>query len=80
MMMSGVQFLLVLHAAAPPDVTAMPSNDRPTRLTRLYVRLNSGDWSLLRERAATRCVAPATYASNLIRAHVINTSATPVRS
>jgi Bacterial mobilisation protein (MobC) len=61
---------LMLHTAGPPDLTAVPSNDRPTRLTRLYVRLSLGDWSLLRERAAARCVAPATYASNLIRAHV----------
>jgi Bacterial mobilisation protein (MobC) len=61
---------LMLYAAAQPDVTAVNSNDRPTRLARLYVRLSSGDWSLLRERAAGRCVAPATYVSNLIRAHV----------
>jgi hypothetical protein len=31
--------------------------------------LSLGDWSLLRERAAARCVPPAAYASNLIRAH-----------
>jgi hypothetical protein len=61
---------LMLHATAPPDVSAVPSNDRATRLARLYVRLSSGDRSLLRERASARCVAPATYASNLIRAHV----------
>jgi hypothetical protein len=60
---------LMLYNGAP-DMTAGTSNDRPKRLARLYVRLSSGDWSLLRERAAARCVAPATYASNLIRAHV----------
>lgn len=61
---------LMLYTAAPPAVTAVPSDSQPTRLARLYVRLSSGDWMLLRERAAARCVAPATYASNLIRAHV----------
>jgi Bacterial mobilisation protein (MobC) len=61
---------LMLYTAVPPDVTTSRSSDRPTRLTRLYVRLSSGDWALLRERAAVRCVAPATYASNLIRSHV----------
>jgi hypothetical protein len=61
---------LMLHAAGPADVTSAPSNGQATRLSRLYVRLSSGDWALLRERAAARCVAPATYASNLIRAHV----------
>jgi hypothetical protein len=61
---------LMLYAAVSPDVKVASSKDRPSRLTRLYVRLSSGDWALLRERAAARCVAPATYASNLIRAHV----------
>lgn len=61
---------LMLYTAAPSGVTARSSSERPTRLARLYVRLSSGDWALLRERAAARCVAPATYASNLIRAHV----------
>jgi hypothetical protein len=61
---------LMLHTAAAPDMTAGTSNERPTRLSRLYVRLSSGDRSLLHERATARCVAPATYASNLIRAHV----------
>jgi len=56
---------LMLYTAAPPDATTGTSNDQPTRLARLYVRLSSGDWSLLRERAAARCVAPATYVSNL---------------
>jgi Bacterial mobilisation protein (MobC) len=61
---------LMLSTAAAPDMTAGASNDRPTRPARLYVRLSSGDWSLLRERATARCVPPATYASNLIRANV----------
>jgi hypothetical protein len=45
---------LMLHTAAPPDMTVGTSNDRPKRLARLYVRLSSGDWSLLRERAGAR--------------------------
>jgi hypothetical protein len=43
---------LMLNMAAPPVVTTAPAADRPTRVTRLYVRLSSGDWALLRERAA----------------------------
>ena len=61
---------MILHAAAPPDVTTASSSSRLTRATRLYIRLSSGDWALLRERAAARSVPSATYASNLIRAHV----------
>jgi hypothetical protein len=61
---------LMLYAAAPPDVTTVTLKPSPARLTRLYVRLTSGDWALLRERAAARCVPPATYASTLIGAHV----------
>jgi hypothetical protein len=61
---------MILHAAAPPEVTTVSSISRPTRATRLYVRLSSGDWALLRERAAARSVPSATYASNLIRAQV----------
>ena len=61
---------LMLHTAAPSEVAAATSSERPTRLARLYVRLTSGDWALLRERAAARCVAPATYASTVIGAHL----------
>ena len=61
---------LMLSAAAPADVSTATSNERPTRLTRLSVRLNSRDWALLRERAARRSLAPATYVSTLIGAHV----------
>jgi len=61
---------MILHTAALPEVTNSSSSCRPTRATRLYVRLSSGDSALLRERAAARFVPSATYASNLIRAHV----------
>lgn len=39
---------------------------------RLYVRLRPGDRLLLRERAAARGLAGATYASLLLRAHLRN--------
>ncbi len=40
------------------------------RGTRLYVRLRSDDYVLLRERASGRGMAAATYASFLLRAHL----------
>jgi hypothetical protein len=61
---------IVLHtnaAAAPGDFVVA---DRPSRQARLYVRLTMGDRQLLQARSAVRCMAPATYASNLIRAHL----------
>jgi hypothetical protein len=61
---------LMLSATVPADGTMVTSGERPSRLTRLYVRLTLGDWLLLRERANARCLAPATYASFLIRTHV----------
>jgi hypothetical protein len=61
---------LMLRAADTPDVTTVTPHKRATRPTRLNVRVTAGDWDLLRERAASRCVAPATYASTLIGAHV----------
>lgn len=47
---------------------------RPTRPSardaRLYVRLRADDQRLLKERAAARSMAPATYVSVLVRAHL----------
>ena len=43
-----------------------------TRGARLYVRLRAEDHLLLRERAAGREMAAATYASILLRAHLRN--------
>lgn len=40
------------------------------RDARLYVRLRVDDQRLLKERAATRSMAPATYVSVLVRAHL----------
>lgn len=47
------------------------------RVARLYVRLTSDDWALLRGRAAARTMAPATYASMLLRAHLRSLSPLP---
>ena len=44
--------------------------ERYTRDARLYVRLRLEDRLLLRERATARGMAPATYASVLMRAHL----------
>lgn len=44
--------------------------DRPSRGARLSVRLTPGDHQLLQARSAARCLAPATYTSVLLRAHL----------
>jgi hypothetical protein len=62
---------LVLHTAGAADVgDNVPIVDRPARQARLYVRLTPGDRQLLRARSAARCLALATYASILLRAHL----------
>jgi hypothetical protein len=60
---------LMLQTAPVPETDAV-SPVRRARLARLYVRLTSADWAALRERAAGRNMAPATYASNVLRAHL----------
>lgn len=47
-----------------------PIADRSPRESRLSVRLTPGDHQLLQARSAARCLAPATYASVLLRAHL----------
>ena len=49
------------------------------RRARVYVRLRPGDHALLRERAASRGLASATYVSMLVRAHLRNVSPLPDR-
>ncbi len=61
---------LVLHTAGAADVGEVTAADRPARHARLYVRLTPGDRQLLQARSAARCLAPATYASVLLRAHL----------
>jgi hypothetical protein len=64
---------LVLHiapGAAAIDDAAVAADDRRARQARLYVRLTRGDRQLLEARYAARYLAPATYASVLLRAHL----------
>jgi hypothetical protein len=51
----------------PPKVEV---SNKPNRDARLYVRLRPEDRVLLRDRAAARGMAPATYISVLVRAHL----------
>jgi len=57
-------------ASLPDAIAAQREPDRPSRDARLYVRLRQEDRLLLRERATARGMAPATYASVLVRAHL----------
>jgi hypothetical protein len=61
---------LVLHTAGAAEAGDVIVADRPARQARLYVRLTVGDRQLLQARSAARCLAPATYASTLLRAHL----------
>jgi hypothetical protein len=65
--------VLVLQTAAGTAAVgdaAFAAADRLARQTRLSVRLTRGDRQLLQARSAARCLAPATYASILLRAHL----------
>lgn len=57
---------------ALPDASSATSlqTDNAPRGERLYVRLRHGDRLILRERASARGMAPATYVSVLVRAHL----------
>lgn len=58
--------------------SAVPEPPEPiVRAARLYVRLRPDDQLLLRERAAARGMAAATYASVLLRAHLRNLAPLP---
>jgi len=59
---------LVLQTASAAVAGEVIVADRPSRPARLYVRLTVGDCQLLQARSAARCLAPATYASNSLRA------------
>ncbi|MEO8313362.1 MAG: plasmid mobilization relaxosome protein MobC [Pseudomonadota bacterium] len=62
---------LVLHTAGVADTSdGAVVADRQRGQARLYVRLTPGDRQLLQARSAARCLAPATYASVLLRAHL----------
>ncbi len=62
---------LMLQAASPPDFSAAPQGmESAPRANRLTIRLRPDDQTLLRERAAARGMAPATYVSVMTRAHL----------
>ena len=64
-----VEFVL-LKAGLSPIITERPTGARPLRTARLMIRLGRDDQILLRDRAAARGMAPATYVSVLTRAHL----------
>jgi hypothetical protein len=60
----------MLQTAGAGEAPSVPVSGRPARDSRLTVRLNPADQFLLRERAAARGMATATYVSVLTRAHL----------
>jgi hypothetical protein len=69
---------LMLQTTNPADVPgAREPGVNVVRTTRLMVRLGPDDQGLLRERAAARGMAPATYVSVLTRAHLRSLSPLP---
>ena len=62
--------LVLLKAGLSPILTETPTGAGPLRAARLMIRLRTDDQILLRERAAARGLAPATYVSVLTRAHL----------
>jgi|SRR5450631_432737 len=61
---------LVLQGASAAEVPTLAAADRTSRDSRLTVRIRPDDQLLLRERAAARGMAPATYVSVLTRSHL----------
>jgi len=61
--------VLTLQSINVADLDTRPTRRR-ARDARLCVRLRPEDKRLLRERAAARSMAPATYVSVLVRAHL----------
>ncbi|MGH9356241.1 MAG: plasmid mobilization protein [Terriglobia bacterium] len=68
---------MVLSSAVALGIPKSEPVDRHCRDARLYVRLDPNDRLLLRERAASRGIPTATYASALIRSHLRNLSPLP---
>ncbi len=64
------RMLVLVLQTAGATVVGDATDDRLARQARLYVRLTRGDRQLLQARSAARCLAPATYASILLRAHL----------
>jgi hypothetical protein len=57
-------------ASSGLDVSVPAVAQADTRAVRLTIRLMPGDCLLLRERAAARSIAAATYVSILVRSHL----------
>jgi hypothetical protein len=68
---------MMLHSAVALGIPKPEPVDRAGRDARLYVRLDANDRLLLRERAASRGMPAATYASVLIRSHLRNLAPLP---
>jgi hypothetical protein len=66
-----------VHGVAQSDAEVLGSPHRQLRGSRLCVRLHPNDQLLLRERAAARQMAAATYVSVLVRAHLRTLSPLP---
>ena len=61
---------LMLQSASAAEVSTPGGADRTSRDSRLTVRIRPDDQLLLRERAAARGMAAATYVSVLTRSHL----------
>ena len=61
---------VVLRASTAGEVRLLDEKPRANRDIRLCVRLDPNDRMLLQERAAARCVPPATYVAALVRSHL----------
>lgn len=61
---------VVLRTSAVDGTPRLDEKPRPNREIRLSVRLDPNDRLLLKERAAARCVPPATYVAALVRSHL----------
>lgn len=70
-----IEFMLQMAGSTEPQVGL--EEDPASRHARLYVRLTPEDWALLRSRAEARGMPSATYASNLLRAHLRHLSPLP---
>jgi hypothetical protein len=62
--------LVLLKAGLSPMITETSTGARRLRTARLMIRLSADDQILLRDRAEARGMAPATYISVLMRAHL----------
>jgi hypothetical protein len=69
----------LLQSAGTPDSKLARRVDAPPRNGRVFVRLRSDDHVLLRERAAARGMAAATYASIVLRTHLRGVARIPDR-